>query len=560
MPQTDQRFEQALKKAAKAKTVQHSLQSINRDMEERVVKRKADNSRMPYFNLHQFPLNPEMVSLIPKEAAATAKAIIFSEQKRKLKIGTTDPTTKELASLLRAMHDQEYTSELYLISESSLEDGLAAYQRARVAAPREKKIRIELTKEELSSFRKDIQNLQELETKIKTMPMTKVLDVIVAGAVQSDASDIHVEPEDKQTKLRYRIDGVLQDVAYLPKEAHQPIVSRIKLLSELKINVTAVPQDGRFTVTIGDRKLDVRTSILPSGYGETIVLRLLGIGAMSLNINDLGFAPRDYEKIKTEIDKPHGMILTTGPTGSGKTTSLYAFLNHVKTPEIKIITLENPIEYRLQGISQTQVEKDKGYDFATGLKSILRQDPDVVMVGEIRDLETAETALNAALTGHLVFSTLHTNDASGVIPRLIDMGVRPFIIAPAINAVIAQRLVRKLCPNCREEFKPDEKIMKQIHRMFDLPGSTVTLPTVDKLFRPHREGCDTCHGTGYKGRIGIYELFKIDREMEKLVMSAATTAEIFEEAVKTGMTTMAQDGVYKALEGITDIDEVDRVT
>ena len=560
MANTDQSFEQALKKAAKAKKVQHSLQSINRDMEERAVQRKAENSRVPYFNLHNFPLNPEMVSLIPKEAAAAAKAVVFSEQKRKLKIGTTDPTTKELASLLQAIHDQEYQHEIYLISDSSLKDGLAAYERARVPRPREKKIKIELTKEELSSFRKDIQNLQELETKIKTMPMTKVLDVILAGAVQSDASDIHLEPEDKQTKLRYRIDGVLQDIAYLPKEAHQPIISRIKLLSELKINITEVPQDGRFTVTIGDRKIDVRTSILPSGYGETVVLRLLGIGAMSLNINDLGLAPRDYNKIKMEIEKPNGMILTTGPTGSGKTTSLYAFLNHVRKPEIKIITLENPIEYRLPGISQTQVEKDKGYDFATGLKSILRQDPDIVMVGEIRDLETAETALNAALTGHLVFSTLHTNDAAGVIPRLIDMGVRPFIISPAINAVIAQRLVRKLCPSCREEFKPDEKTMALIHRMFDIPGTTVTLPAIDKLFRPHQDGCANCHGTGFKGRIGIYELFKIDRDMEKLVMSAATTAEIFEAAVRSGMTTMAQDGVYKAIEGITDIDEVARVT
>lgn len=560
MVNTDANLEKALKQAAKSKTVQHSLQSINREMEERAVERKAENSHMPYFNLRQFPLNPEMVSLIPKETAGAAKAVIFSEQNRKLKIGTTDPTSKELAVLLRALHDQEYTHEVFLISTSSLNDGLAAYQRARMPKQREKKIKIELTKDELSSFRKDIQNLQELETKIKKMPMTAVLDVIVAGAVQSDASDIHIEPEEKQVKLRYRIDGVLQDVAYLPQESLKPIVSRIKLLSELKLNVTDVPQDGRFTVTIGERKIDIRTSILPSGYGETVVLRLLGIGAMSLNINDLGFAPRDFDKIKTELSKPNGMILTTGPTGSGKTTSLYAFLNHVKTPEIKIITLENPIEYRLDGISQTQVEKDKGYDFATGLKSILRQDPDVVMVGEIRDLETAETALNAALTGHLVFSTLHTNDAAGVVPRLIDMGVRPFVIAPAINAVIAQRLVRKLCTRCREEYKPDEKTMQQVHRMFDIPGTTVTLPAIDKLYRPHVDGCPDCHSTGYKGRIGIYELFKIDREMEKLVMSAATTAEIFEEAVKTGMTTMAQDGIYKAIEGITDIEEVDRVT
>ncbi len=537
----------------------HSVKDVTREMEEKAVQRKAKNNQMNYFNLHGFPLSPETVGILKKPDAEAAQAIIFNERKRVLQIGAVNPSSKEFQELLKKLKEKQYSSKIFLISKSSFQEGLLVYDRVRKEKKREKQIKVELTKEELSSAAAEIKDLQELEKKIKKISITKVLDVIIAGAVQTSASDIHIEPGDKDLKLRYRIDGVLQDVAKLPKDSQQPIISRIKLLSKLKLNVIDVPQDGRFTITLGDRQIDVRVSILPSGYGESAVLRLLGMGATNLKLDDLGFAPRDYEKIKEEIAKPNGMILTTGPTGSGKTTTLYSFLNQIKTPEIKIITLENPIEYRLEGISQTQVEKEKGLDFAAGLRSILRQDPDVVMVGEIRDLETAETALNAALTGHLVFSTLHTNDSSGVIPRLIDMGARPFVIAPAINAVIAQRLVRRLCENCREEYVPDEKERERVRKMFEIPGTTATLPEYDKLYQAGK-GCEKCNGTGYKGRIGIYELFTIGKDMEKLIMAAATTAEIFETAVAGGMTTMAQDGIYKVVEGITDVNEVDRVT
>jgi type IV pilus assembly protein PilB len=538
----------------------HTVDDVTRDMEEKAVQRKAKNNNLEYLSLCGFPMSPETVGIIPKAEAEKAKAIVFNEIKRVLQIGTTDPTSKEFQKLLGVLKEKKYAIRIFLISESSFQEGLQVYDRVRKADTREKFIRIEISDDELKGATAEIKDLQELETKISKIPITKVLDVIVAGAIQTSASDIHLEPEEKDLRLRYRIDGVLQDVAVLPKNSQQPITSRVKLLSKLKLNVIDIPQDGRFTITLGDKKIDVRVSILPSGYGETVVMRLLGIGATNLKLDDLGFAPRDYEKIKVEIAKPNGMILTTGPTGSGKTTTLYSFLNQIKTPEVKIITLENPIEYRLAGISQTQVEKDKGLDFASGLRAILRQDPDVVMVGEIRDLETAETALNAALTGHLVFSTLHTNDSSGVIPRLIDMGARPFVIAPAINAVIAQRLVRRLCANCREEYTPDEKERARVQQMFNIPGATMALPEYDKLYKVSAKGCDKCNGTGYKGRVGIYELFTIGKEMEKLIMSAATTAEIFEAAVASGMTTMAQDGILKAIEGITSIDEIDRVT
>ncbi len=558
MPQDD--VEAALKKAASAKPARHSLTDINRDMEEKAIERKANHNKLEYMNLHGFPLNVETIGLIKKKQAEETQTIIFHEEKRVLKIGTTDTTSKKLEELVAALKKDDYGVEVYLISDSSFSEALKMYDRVKPEKKRDKRIKIELTKDELSHFREDIKDLKELETRIKRIPITKTLDIIIAGAIQAGASDIHLEPEEKETKLRYRIDGVLQDIVVLPKDSHAPIVGRIKLLSKLKLNVIDIPQDGRFTINIGDRKIDVRVSILPSGYGETAVLRLLGMGATQLKLDDLGLAARDYEKLKEELSKPNGMILTTGPTGSGKTTTLYSFLNQLKSPEIKIITLENPIEYRLQGISQTQVEKDKGLDFSAGLRAILRQDPDVVMVGEIRDLETAETALNAALTGHLVFSTLHTNDSSGVIPRLIDMGARPFVIAPAINAVIAQRLVRRLCLKCREEYKPDEAEQSKVEKIFTVLNSSMTLPEYDKLFRPSESGCADCHGTSYKGRVGIYEVFTIDKEMEKLIMSAATTAEIFEAAIATGMTTMAQDGILKVIEGITSVEEIDRVT
>lgn len=538
--------------------VKKTLDEVSRDSEEETIEKSALKKGLLYMNLHAFPIDLEALAIIPKLVAAKADAICFFESNKQMKVGTIDPFSKEISILKQNLKKHDYKIEVYLISKSSLNDTLALYKKVPKEKPRQEKIIVKLSEEQFTNLKSEVKNLAELETKIKSLPMTEVIDVIIAGALQAKASDIHIEPEQQDVKLRYRVDGVLQDAASLPKDTHEDIVSRIKLLAKLKLNIKQKPQDGRFTANLGENEVDIRVSILPSGYGETIVLRLLGIGAVNLNISDLGFSKRDYEKIKPEIEKPNGMILTTGPTGSGKTTTLYAFLNQLNKPEVKIITLENPIEYRLKGISQTQIEQSKGYDFATGLKAILRQDPDIVMVGEIRDLDTAETALNAALTGHLVFSTLHTNDSAGVIPRLIDMGTRPFVIAPAINAVIAQRLVRKLCTKCRVEYKPTSEEVEKMKTKFETQNSTAKFPEITKLYKA--KGCDECHHTGYSGRVGIFEVFMIDKEMEKLIMAAATTAEIFEASITSGMTTMEQDGIYKAAEGMTTFEEVERVT
>jgi len=385
----------------------------------------------------------------------------------------------------------------------------------------------------------------------------------LAGALRIEASDIHFEAEEEQIRLRFRVDGILQDVTDLPIGLYRSILSRIKILSELKINIHNVPQDGRFSIIIDKEEIEVRTSIIPGPYGENIVLRVLNPKTIGLELEDLGLEKYALETIQKELKRPNGMIVNTGPTGSGKTTTLYAFIKKINKPEIKIITLENPIEYHLKGIEQTQIKPDKGYTFASGLRAILRQDPDVILLGEIRDNETAETAIHAALTGHLVFTTLHTNDAAGAIPRLVDMKVNPKLIPPALNLVIAQRLVRRVCKNCAKKYKPDQKIKKQLKEILNTVPTNIKseYPKINEnliILKPG-QGCNKCNGTGYKGRIAVMELFVIDKEMEKLIIKSPSIVEIQETAVKKGMVTMKQNAILKLLNKITTLEEIERV-
>jgi type II secretory ATPase GspE/PulE/Tfp pilus assembly ATPase PilB-like protein len=391
----------------------------------------------------------------------------------------------------------------------------------------------------------------------------------MAAGLKLDASDVHFENEaGDTTRLRYRLDGILQDAADISSAAYQLLLSRIKMLSELKLNVHDMPQDGRFSFKSKDKEIEIRTSIIPADYGENIVLRILDPKTISLKLEDLGIQDYDFKIIQNELKKPNGMIITTGPTGSGKTTLLYAFLKSVNDPGSKIITLEDPIEYHLEGIEQTQVESEKGYTFASGLRSILRQDPDIILVGEIRDNETAATAINSALTGHLVFSTLHTNDAAGAIPRLVDMKVNPTMIPPALNLIIAQRLLRKVCPKCAKEIRPDKEILQKIKDgLQGLPArasETVRLaggPKLDNITtkEANPDGCPYCNFTGYKSRIGVFELFIIDESMEKVILKTPSIVEIKESAIKSGMVLMKQDGLLKVLQKITTMDEVERI-
>ncbi len=544
-------------KASRIQLKNRSIDDVNRGFEEEKTETRAKNLGFEYTNLYGFPIDPEVLALVNKSACIDAETVSFFEAAKEVRLASTDPRNPKAQKIAKELEEKNYKVIPYMVSKSSISDAMKIYNTIREVKERRELNKVEVKTSDITDFQSKIKSIQELGEKIMTLPATEVIDILVAGALSTNASDIHVEPEENQLRLRYRIDGVLQDVADLPKKIQETLISRIKILSKLKLNVTTIPQDGRFSISTEDRKIDVRVSILPSAYGEIIVMRLLGIGAVELKVAELGLKGKSAEIVRKAINKPHGMVLTTGPTGSGKTTTLYAFLNEINNPEVKIITIENPVEYRLPGISQTQIDKSKNYDFATALRAILRQDPDVIMVGEIRDLETADTAMNAALTGHLVFSTLHTNDASGVIPRLIDMGVRPFVIAPAINCVIAQRLVRTLCKDCMEEYVPDETEKKAIEEKFNVPGTVLTLPPFEKLFKA--KGCTKCNNTGYKGRMGIYEVFEITPEIERLTMSAATTNEIFETAVKSGMSTLAQDGISKMIEGLTTWNEINRV-
>ena len=393
--------------------------------------------------------------------------------------------------------------------------------------------------------------------------ITRILETILAGAINLDSSDIHIEPEKKKIKMRVRIDGILHNVLYLELKTYQSMLSRIKLLSGIKLNVTDRAQDGRFSVVVKGNPIEVRTSTLPSEYGETIVMRILNPKSL-IEIEDLGVREDVLEVFKKEIQRPNGMIIVTGPTGCGKTTTLYGILKRIQKPEIKIITIEDPIEYHLEGISQTQVEPEKGYDFPTGLHAIVRQDPDVILVGEIRDFETAKIALQAALTGHLVLTTLHTNNAAGTIARLQALGEKPMNIAPAINLAMAQRLVRKVCKKCVKLEKPSkDQLLKLKNGLKSLPKKAkreIKIPTLkEDLKIPKIKGCSVCSFTGYRGRVGIFEFFLSDDEMESFISKSPSISELSKKARGKGMVTMREDGLIKVLQGITTLEEIERI-
>lgn len=405
-----------------------------------------------------------------------------------------------------------------------------------------------------------VSDLAENIQKIISGTTADILKTILAGAIILNASDIHLEPEKERTKIRVRIDGVLHDVIFVPQKVYSALLSRIKLLSGLKLNITDRPQDGRFSVWVPKTALsiEIRTSVVPAEHGESLAARILNPQNL-ISLENLGLREDLLSLFKKEIKKPNGMIIVTGPTGSGKTTTLYAFLKTIQNPEIKIITIEDPIEYHLEGIEQTQVSKN--YDFANGLQAIVRQDPDVILVGEIRDAKTADIALQAALTGHLVFATLHTNDATGTISRLVALGAKPYNIGPAINIAVAQRLIRKVCQNCSSmvQAKPEE-IQKLQKELDNLPPK-IKIPALKTGLKiPKIKMCKECNDTGYRDRIGIFEAFVVDSEIEDLISTTSSVSQLRNLAIKKGMVTIRQDGFIKVLQGITTVEEIERVT
>lgn len=534
--------------------IHDSLKRISSQMEEANTEEKAKSLGLPYINMHSFPVDLNTLSLFSEEEARAYEAIPFFRENHELRVGVINPNNPALRARL-AQYKEKYNITMYVISKSGLDYVLTFY--AHVVTPKAH-VSEDIKLSPGTDFAKVLDTLKD-ETAQEGINVSELVGDLFGVAMQFGASDIHIEPEEHIIKVRFRVDGVLQDMIHLTRRLQHAVVSRIKIVSKIKLNVENLPQDGRITFMWGDGPVDVRVSTLPSAYGEGIVMRLLGVGAVELKLDNLGLIGRSYKIVETELQKPNGMIITTGPTGSGKTTTLYAFLNELNEPGVKIITIEDPVEYKLHGIQQTPIDHNVDFSFAKALRAILRQDPDIVMVGEIRDTETAEAALQAALTGHTVLSTLHTNDSFGAVPRLITMGAKPFIIAPALNAVIAQRLVRRLCVVCKAAVALEPALQEHVQKLLAeiSPAAEVELPNPLQFYRA--PGCGACHNLGYKGRIGIYEVIHINDTMKDLILKNTSMLELKKQAIADGTLTMAQDGLLKALQGITDVEEVFRV-
>jgi len=556
------------------------IREIEEKRKEMAALQEAEELGINHISLKGFPINPDALILLTEEEAKRFKAVCFFKTDREMRLGAVEPNSSELIGLLKKLEkENRVTGELYKISEYSLEQALALYKA--IPKPRKFVEGIEISEADLKSFQKGITTYKDISAKLQHVSTTEILTVIIAGGVQASVSDIHIEAEKENIKIRYRIDGLLYDIATIPKKDWQKIVNRVKLISKLKINVTDIPQDGRFTIYLTNEFIDVRVSTVPSAYGESIVMRLLMSSATGLELEDIGLVGFAYDVMKKEIERPNGMILTTGPTGSGKTTTLYSILKKLNKPESKIITLENPIEYRIEGITQSQVESSeeaegqkqdiremlasgsgtkKHFTYASGLRAVLRQDPDIVMVGEIRDHETAEIAIQAALTGHLMLSTLHTNSAAGAIPRLLSMEVKTFLLAPSLNVIIGQRLVRKVCSECKEEYAPSKEVIKKVEKVIDSIPVEKKTDIVKENFKFYKgKGCQKCSDIGYKGRVGIFEILTMNEEIEKLILTGQVSEyQIQDIAKRHGMLTMLQDGIIKAVQGITSPEEVFR--
>ncbi|MEK9181200.1 MAG: GspE/PulE family protein [Patescibacteria group bacterium] len=541
----------------KAEKMKRAVKALDQKFEEEQVARKAKGWGANYFDLTNFPIDQTAITALSEAQARQAEVVPFFRDKNHLKLAMANPSNPLVEKVVQDLEKKHFVVDVYLVSHNGYDRAMQNYRIVKTVAPVQQQIKISDVAPEAM---RRLKELQEIGPGIAKLSPTDLLTTLLSAATAMRASDIHIQPEKNNLAIRFRVDGVLQDTAKLDASVTHNLTSRIKILSKLKLNVTRTPQDGSFAVDSLGEHLELRVSILPSASGEAIVMRLLGTQT-AVELEELGLRGLAFERIKQEIDKPNGMILTTGPTGSGKTTTLYSFLKRVNKPGVKIITLENPVEYRLEGIEQIQIdERGAGMTFAGALRSVLRQDPDIIMVGEIRDYDTADVAAQAALTGHMVYSTLHTNDAAGAIPRLLHLGVKPVTLAPALSVVIAQRLVRRLCQQCREEQALDASVTARVKNILSaIPAAAKPeIPKEMKFY--HGRGCLECNYLGYKGRIGVFELFPVDDDIQQLVFKEASTVDIKNQAVKSGMVSMIQDGLLKSLEGLTDVAEVFRVT
>ncbi len=529
--------------AQPSSSIKQAVLVSRQEAEERETRIRAQQQGVGYVNLKIFPIQVEILHFLGEEISKKYRLIPYLRLGHLIRVATDQITEEKQKVLTDLSRKLRVKFQLVLASPSSIEHGLELLAKTRTLFEKRKVERITIT---ASQIKQAIKTLAALQSAIKTIPTTQLLELVLAGAVGTRASDVHITPQKEGAVLRFRIDGALQVVTVLSPEAFKGLASRIKYLAKMEINKHDIPQDGSFSFRFDKKELEIRVSCLPTIYGEAFVLRILEANPKMLRLEELGFSQQVIERIKAAIQKPNGLILNTGPTGSGKTTTLYAILNILNQPDKKIITIEDPVEYKLAGAVQIPVTEKVG--FANGLRSILRHDPDIIMVGEIRDKETAEIAVQASLTGHLVLSTLHTNNAAGAFVRLLDLGVRPFLLAGNINLVIAQRLVRKICPYCRTKVRISEEKRLFYQRFFRVKE----VPEVIEV----GQGCVYCHGTGFLGRVAIGEAIQPSKRLNQLLQNSPTAERIEELAIKEGMVPMIRDGWSKVLAGITTPEEV----
>ncbi len=530
--------------------------------EDILFKFKGEAIKVPFRQINPEEVPLEILELIPEEPTATYKMIPLSRKENLVQMGMVYPESIPAQDALRFLSRQgNFKYEVQLITLSDFNKLLKQHRTLKGEAERAlaelEKIR-EVAGQPMGA------EIEKMDIIGGEAPIIKMVMVIVRHALETNASDIHIEPGKDKLKIRFRVDGVLYPSLFLPLSVHASIVTRIKILTNLKIDENRVPQDGRFTMKVGDKEIDFRVATFPTLNGEKVAIRVLDSSEGLKSYKDLGLTGRNFEVIKEAIKKPYGMILSTGPTGSGKTTTLYALLRLLNNEGVNIVTIEDPIEYSIAGVNQSQIKPEIGYTFAEGLRQILRQDPNVIMVGEIRDEETATLATHAALTGHIVLSTLHTNSAIGVIPRLLDMGVRQFLLPYTLRIVISQRLVRTLCPYCKKKVVPNEKIKAYIlEKIKTIPSASkkeIKLPAKDGIYIYEPKGCDKCKQKGYTGRVGLYEVLPMTEELSETILKNPTESAVWKIAHKQGMLSMEQEGVIKILAGETTIEEVTRVT
>ncbi|MCL4417335.1 MAG: Flp pilus assembly complex ATPase component TadA [Patescibacteria group bacterium] len=539
-----------VKSASKDISEESIIESLNILSPEKFAEEKAKLLNIPFVSLDNISFSPQALGFVPRVVAERFSLIPFSydEKTKTLSVAMSNPVDLEAVTFVREKTGQNIKA--FAASVPEVQRAINQQYRQEIVGEVGEALKETETQNKIKTV-----NATQISEIIKEAPIAKIVSTILEYAVTSRASDIHIEPQEDRIRVRYRIDGILYDKLSLPKSVQEAVISRIKILSEMKIDEHRTPQDGRFNFKIEDKEVDLRISVLPTTFGEKIVMRLLRKSGGVPSLEELGLNGSSLRNLETAMLRPHGIIIVVGPTGSGKTTTLYSVLNKLNTTRVNISTLEDPVEYQMPGINQVQVNPAVGLTFAEGLRSFLRQDPNIILVGEIRDKETTELAIQAALTGHLVFSTLHTSNAAGALPRLLDLGAETFLLASTMNAVLGQRIVRKICPHCKMEFTPPSQIVDEMKVVLGK-----YFPEGKKEIRFYKgKGCEECGNTGYIGRIGIFETLPVSDKIASMILQHADSGTIEKEAISEGMITMKQDGYLKVLAGITTVEEVLRV-